>query len=406
MLDRNGFRGWWIVGDAFLAQGVMVGLTIMSYAVFITPISQAFDTSFMVVNLGLSIVLLTITLGGPLVGGLLDRTSIRTHMTCGACIGSLAWLGMSFATELWQLGLGMAGAALGMVLSGPLAAGTVVAKWFDRKRGMASGIAAMGPPAGGLLLVPLTGWLVEEYDWRTTLRCFSLLALSLAPLHFWIIRNQPRDLGQTPDGAPPHEVEGPPSHAPSPREIVTAKDFWMLALMVGILFGVGSGWGANSIRFIEDLGHDTETAAWIAGIGMGLGIAGTLFFGALADRVGNRRLFAAILMGQIAGLLYLRTSPDHAGLLVCFGTMGLLGGGQLPLFASMIGRLFGPHSFGQVFGLCNLVMLPFGSLSAPILGALRDSTGDYHSAIGWVMASYLVSLALLLGLRIPKRSPG
>lgn len=401
MLDRTGFRGWWIVGVSFLAQALTIGLTLMSFAVFITPISQEFGTSLMVVNLGLSIVLLTITLGGPVVGALLDRGSIRLAMSCGACISALAWAGMSLATELWQLGAGLFLAAVGMVLSGPLAATTVVAKWFDRKRGLATGIAAMGPPAGGLLLVPLAGWLVEVHGWRTALECFALLSVSVAPLHFWVIRNQPSDLGQTPDGAPVREHGPLPTSAVSPRDIFARRDFWMLALMVGILFGVSGGWGANSVRFIEDLGHDADAAALLVGISMGLGIPATLLFGALADRVGNRRLFAFSIVAQMAGLLWLRTGPDYGGLFVGFAMLGFAGGGMLPIYASMIGRLFGPAAFGQVFGLAGIVMLPFGALSPPIVGALRDSTGNYSAALAGVVACYVASLCFLLALRVP-----
>ena len=82
--------------------------------------------------------------------------------------------------------------------------------------------------------------------------------------------------------------------------------------------------------------------------------------------------------------------------------LGLLGGGMMPIYASLIGRLFGPASFGQVMGLGGLIMAPF-AVAAPALGAgLRDQTGNYDLMLLCYAGGMVAGCALLLGLRVPK----
>ena len=83
---------------------------------------------------------------------------------------------------------------------GPLASTTVVAKWFDRQRGRAIGIASMGPPTGGFLLSLLAGALIQAASWRVTLLVYAAAHLAIVPFIYAVVRNRPEDLGQQPDG--------------------------------------------------------------------------------------------------------------------------------------------------------------------------------------------------------------
>ena len=216
---------------------------------------------------------------------------------------------MSLAHHPWQLALLFSGgAALGVSLAGPLAATTVIAKWFDEKRGLAVGIAAMGPPTGGLLLTPLAGWLLTEFGWRETLQVFGMICLLLAPLAWLVVKNTPGEVGQTVDGLAPTDpiakVQARPE-ALNLGEIIRSRNFWSLALAMGIVFGIGGGWNANAPRFGEDLGYSGQHMSSLIGIAAGLGIPSTLLFGLLADRFDNRRLLWWAIGGQALSFLLL-----------------------------------------------------------------------------------------------------
>ena len=398
------FRGWWIVAVAFVAQAITIGLTIIPYGLFTTPIVEDFDTSIATVQGGLALFILVMTGAGSWIGGLLDHRSIRAIMTSGSLLMALCFLAMSLATELWQLALLFgAGAGCAVAMAGPLAATTVIAKWFDEKRGLAVGIAAMGPPAGGLLLTPLAGWLLGDLGWRGTLQVFACISALLAPFAWLVVRDTPGDVGQNVDGrdtdVPGQAMATTPGW--SAREILSNRNFWGLALAMGIVFGLGGGWNANAPRFGEDLGYSLQHMSTLIGIAAGLGIPATLLFGTLADRYDNRTLLWSGIGMQTAAFLLLWTLPGEALFTGAILLFGFAGGGLLPVYAAFIGRLFGPASFGSVMGLAGLVMLPFGVGAPVIAGAVRDTIGSYESALLAFALAFALGASMLAWIREP-----
>lgn len=403
------FHGWWIVAVAFVAQAITIGLTIIPFGLFTTPLVEEFGLSIGGVQSGLGLFILVMTGASAGVGPLLDRRSIRAMMATGAGLITLCFLAMSFARQPWQLALLFGGgASLGVALAGPLAATTVIAKWFDEKRGMAVGIAAMGPPAGGLLLTPLAGWLLAEVGWRTTLQVFALLSALVLPLVLLVVRNTPAAIGQEVDGRAadaPGEAPRVESKAITGADILRNRNFWGLAMAMGIVFGLGGGWNANAPRFGEDLGYSGQTMSTLIGLAAGLGIPATLLFGWCADRFDNRSLLWLAIGAQATALLLLWTQPAAPLFNAAFLLFGFGGGGLLPVYASFVGRLFGPASFGSVMGLAGLVMLPVGAGAPVVAGLMRDASGSYEGAILAFAISFLVGASLLAWVRTgPERA--
>jgi len=74
---------------------------------------------------------------------------------------------LSFTTAVWQVAvcyaLFMSSATM---LLGPLTATTLIARWFSSRRGVALGIAAVGPPWAGSLFPPLLQAMMSGFGWR------------------------------------------------------------------------------------------------------------------------------------------------------------------------------------------------------------------------------------------------
>ncbi|MDJ0849954.1 MAG: MFS transporter [Myxococcota bacterium] len=380
-----------------------VGVSFGSFSVFLDPIARAFDATRMQVSLGQSLLMLVMTTAGLVVGPLLDRRSIRSIMTCGALLGAVCLVGMSLARELWQVGLLFGfGIALCVAMLGPLASSAVVAKWFETQRGRALGFTNMGGPAGGFVFALLGGALIGSVGWRTSLLIYAALVMAVIPAVRAVVRNRPEDLGLWPDGA----ERPPPAHAdvPEPRSwtvgaLLREPRFWLLVLPAGMYMGISTGWVAHIVPVGLDAGFGLEAASGILAVGALVGIGGTWAFGALADRSDLRALLWVILLAHLLGFLAL---TDPAGGWV-FGAvvvvLGFVSGGLMPVYASLIGRLFGPASFGQVMGLGGFVMLPFAFAAPPVAGALRDASGSYASAFLVFAAGMGAASLLLAGLR-------
>ncbi|MDH3641743.1 MAG: MFS transporter [Gammaproteobacteria bacterium] len=399
------FHGWWIVAVAFLAQFLALGCSVAVYGLFIPVLTGEFGASFMTANLGLSILGATMALSGAVVGPMLDRHSIRAIMVGGATINAAAFALMSFATELWQLGL-LFGVciAVGGAMFGPLAANTVVAKWFERHRGRAVGIASMGAPTGGLLLSPIAGFMIGDYGWRETLMVFAALHVALLPLLWSTIRNQPQDLDLAPDG----EAPAPALAAASGRvwqtaEVLRSRNFWVLAMAFGAVGAIAGAFNANVIPYAGDLQIGLgEASFFISAIG-GTAILGTLLFGMLADRVSIRALMWFSFGLQAIAFVFLRaTVPGYGMLMASVLVFGLAAGAMMPVMAAAVGRGFGAISFGRVMGFIGPVTLPFAFIGPPLTGWIRQTSGSYLHAFDVFVVVFVIASLILLFLKLPE----
>jgi MFS family permease len=399
------FHGWWIVGVSFLAQFLALGCSIATYGLFIPVLIDEFGATFVTANLGLSFLGATMAIAGAVIGPVLDRSSIRGIMVGGAIINACAFALMSYASELWQLGLlyGV-GVAVGGAMFGPLAANTVVAKWFNRYRGRAVGIASMGAPTGGLLLSPIVGILIGDYGWRETLLVFTALHIALVPLLWITIRNQPEDMKLNPDGEETVHHEGlAAGKSWATVEILRSANFWILAIAFGGVGAIAGSFNANVIPYARDLGIGLgEASLFISAIG-GTAIVGTLLFGSLADRIDVRGLMMLSFVLQGSAFVLLRsTTPGYSMLMCAVLIFGLAAGAMMPLMAAAVGRGYGAISFGRVMGFIGPVTLPFAFIGPPLTGWIRQNTDSYLPAFDVFIAVFVVASIVLVGLKLPR----
>ena len=374
------FYGWRIVGVSFLAQFLAMGCSISIFGLFIPVLTSEFGASTMEANLGLSILTIFMAGSGAVIGPMLDKRSIRGVMISGTVLASVSFFLMSMATELWQLALLFGvGIAIGAAMFGPLAANTVVAKWFSQNRGKAVGIASMGAPTGGFLLAPLIGFLLADSGWRDTLVIISAMHLTLIPLLWLVIRNQPEDLGLTTDGIETIETEVlVQGRIWTTAQVFRAPNFWFLALAFGVAGVVAGSWNANVIPYSGDIGIGVDKASFFPSALGGTALLGTLIFGTLADKISIRLLLWSSFLMQGASFIFIRLiQPEFTSLMAAILVFGLAAGAMMPLMAAAIGRGFGPASFGRVMGFIGPVTLPFGFIGPPLVGYIRDVTGSY-----------------------------
>ena len=123
----------------------LLGILLMNVEFFFRPLQDLFGWSRLTVGGGLYVISLLSALYSPLAARIMDSAGIRRTMILGACALSLGFALLHFIQNLWQyyLVLGLF-VAFGADCMGALPSNTVVAHWFERKRGKALGIATMG----------------------------------------------------------------------------------------------------------------------------------------------------------------------------------------------------------------------------------------------------------------------
>lgn len=394
------FYGWWLVGVAFIAQMVGAGAIMYSYSVIVLPFESEFQASRMAMMLGVTVMPLVSALISPFLGRALDRYSLRAFMLVGSLALPLGFMALSFATAIWQLpvvyALFMAFASL---LMGPLAASTLLARWFRTRLGLAMGIAAMGTSVGGFLFPPLVEWLIDAFEWRVAYRWLALILLSLTLPAMLLVVNRPGDRGLRAYGATDAEASGRGQTAFSTSAVLKNRNFWLVAGVISVLFATYSALLSNLVPFALDTGISKERGAMLISVLALFGMLGKIIFGVVADYV-DLRAGLGVAAALIAGGLSLFLDGSFPALLGGSVCIGLAAGGMLPVWGALLARLFGADDYGRVMGMMNPVLMPMTVVAPPLAGRIYDVTGSYRIAFIVFIVALLIAICLLPAIRM------
>ena len=399
------YYGWNVLAVGMLFQAIVFGTIFFSFTLWVEPWMQTFGVArgdIMATFLGIQLMMGVL---GPFAGRAMDVLPIRGLVIAGAlCFAAGLWL-VSQATALWQIAA-LYGSlySLGALLAGPMAAQTLVARWFRARRGAAIGLSAVGTSLGGVAIPLLVGWLLLNFDWRMAHQALAVLTLvGIVPIVWLVVRNSPEAAGVTPEAD--SALTAGDAHWPAwtTRKLLTNRSFYGLALIITPMVATAGAIQQNFAPFATDQQVAPATIATLVSA-FALAMAfGKLCFGTLADRVDHRVLFAIATALLLVTLLLLQLPAQLVVLGMVSCTLGLGAGGVLPLIAASVAARFGPAAFGRVMGL----LAPFTACAAagPLAaGYLRDSTGSYSAA--WTVFLGVVSLSLLaLALLGPRQQP-
>ena len=397
------YYGWTVVAVCMLFQAIIFGITVYSFTLYVSAwvADPALEVSRARALLGNSLLMVVTGVISPIIGTMMDRYSIRMLICFGAVAASAGMALVAIASAFWQILL-IYGALLSfcILLSGPLAAQTLVSKWFDGRRGTAMGIVTTGTSIGGFIVPIMVAYLFTEVGWRTThlIIAMAILVLILPPVLLFI-RNNPGQLGIDPDPPAPGTQDNRADTTPlTPRHwstsnILSEPNFWVIC-GVAALIGAGFISIANNLSpFLTDLGIDTIQQGTLIAVYAGIMIPAKIVFGMLSERVDIRLLLwgAMLCLGASASLLLI--AKTFAMLALACALLGAASGSILPLLGVLISTRFGTHAFGRVMGMLG----PINALSsfAPVgIGWVRDATGSYDR--GWIALLILLLPAVVI----------
>ena len=393
------YYGWLIlavstVGIVMSAPGQTIGVAVFTESLLeATALTRLeFSNAYLVGTLLAGLFL-------PLAGSTIDRIGARAGVI-GASVGlGLVLVYMShvdrFAAAVTAHGAPGWATTFGLVTLGfvclrffgqgalPLVCRTMVGRWFERRRGLASSI--IGPFSNLSFAsspILLSGW-VASSGWRTAwLEMALIVGVGMAIFGWLFFRNTPEECGLEVDGGP-----GPPAKpgaAPAPRhrdftrsEALRTAVFWVVALGIANHALVGTGMAFH----IVDLGAESglsEAEAFglflpVTLISVPTGIA----IGAALDRFPVRFLLMPMMVGQA---LMFGLSP-HLGdpllRILCVAGWGFSGGFYGPLTIAAVPHFFGRTHLGAIQGVLMMVIVIASALGPAILAAGKTAFGSY-----------------------------
>ena len=379
------FYGWWIVAASFAC--LMVGINPivnLTFGVFLAPLSEEFDWSRSQAAHGVSLAMLGFTLMQSVIGKLIARHGAQRVILGSATLLGAGLIGVSlFVVGRWSFYT--CTFLFGAVAGGtsPLPYGTIIARWFTRRRGLAMGIVVAGTAAGGVVLPPLASYLITFYGWRAGFALLGILApCVILPIVSLVIRNTPEEFGLHPDGDEPITQDSQVSPlAPlgyTASEARRSATFWLLAISLFMVISTLQSSAVHLVPFLVDR-HFTLTQAASALSFFATGACcGMVSSGYLVDRFAARAVAIGFFVNAAIGLALLWSVQSWGGTLMSAVLLGMGLGAMLQLIPALVGWCFGLRAFGEIYSMM-MTVFGLGTVTGPLLGGwLYDALGSYR----------------------------
>jgi len=393
------FYGWWIVAALFVVVLNTGGTGFYVFPVFIQSLIAEFGWTVTQISSAAAVWALVYGFSGPVIGMLIARFGATRTMLGAVAAWSLAAACFASMRALWMLYAGMV--VFGVAVAGAtlIPAQTVITNWFNQYRGRAMSFMMLGFGAGGLVMPPLSEWLIRHVGWRQTwLLACAVAWLVVIPLIAVFVRTRPADVGLLPDGEPAHRSGATRRSGLPVKQALGSSSFWLIfSVYVLQLLGM-SAINFHFVPFaIQEAKFTAQQAAFFLGMTIGVSMAGRLAFGWLADRWNPAVLMAIASAFLACGptilvLFVIRVGLAQVSVLWPYAVLYGFGiGGNAIMLPVLVGRCFGELHFSKLQGLIMSGFAVGIVVGIPGAGRIFDTTGSYEIAFQLCIVAFVLS---------------
>jgi len=399
------FYGWWVVLAAGVGLAVHIGpIIVPTFGLFLKPLSQEFGWSRAQVSLAFSLSTLAMTVVVPLIGRLVDRLGARRVIVLSVLIFGLGMISFYFlSARLWHfyaiyLVMGVAGSG-----TTPVPYSQVISRWFDKKRGLALGLAMAGIQLGAVVTPPLAQALIIGVGWRHAYVLLGLLVIGVTiPVVGLALKETPQMMGLLPDG---ETVAQAGATQRSGQELgMDGSAAWHTGafwLMVGAFFLLSVSFHGVVIHFVPmltDRGISAQSAALAVSMSAVGALLGGVGAGYLLDRFFAPYVAVYFFCGAALGTFLLWSGAVGGLAVVAIVLWGLALGALFDIMAYMVSRYFGLRAFGEIYSYAFAAFTLGGVIGPLLMGVGFDSTGSYSPVLGGFVVATLLAAGLMTQL--------
>ena len=350
-----GFSRWWQVAAA---AGMMAAVSPYQYVwSSISPaLSERLDIALPALGAVFSFYVVFQSLSQFPAGKWRDSRGPGALTFLAALLAGGGYIGLAYATTLWQLYLLYSLGAVGVGIVYTVAVNTAV-KWFPDRTGLTTGVGTMAFAAGSALVVPYVRANASVAAYSDVLRNIGVGILVVTLVGSLLLKDPPADwLDRHGDDADDGDDEGVAASIRgrnySSREMLSTWQFWLLYAMFVAMAGADLLVIANVVRFAENFGLAGLVATLSATLLPVAAGVSRLILGEAIDRFDRKRVMAGSFL--LAGLF----------------RIGLIGAGQTGNGAVFVAFVLGAMFFSSP------LFVYFPSLLTDYYGA-ANSSGNY-----------------------------
>ena len=398
-MRKNKFFYGWIIVFAAIFLVFLDGLLLYSFGVLLPSIQAKFEMSKAAVNSIFAIRCIVFAFSMIIFGKLIDKHRPEKVIFLGGLITAVGLFLTAYSDTKLTLFLNYG------VLTGLgdgafyVPAVAVVQRWFNKRRDFAVGLVTAGVPISGLIINPLSAWILSVSSLETTLMSLAGITLIFL-LPAFLMKQDPKEIGLLPYGGPFPKSDDAESNNWETKEATKTSAFIILYAL--LFLGMLSFLIVVTLQFDYAISNNLNLlASSIAPASIAAGsFCGRLVTGYIADFINRNKILFAVFLGQ--GLSVLILLNGNSLLHYClFGFFfGFSYGGWIPIFPSLLKDFFGKKHVGQIFGVFGTGFSISAIIGPPLAGYLVDEFNTYH--YGFYICILACLIAAMLALLIKK----
>jgi OFA family oxalate/formate antiporter-like MFS transporter len=405
------YSGWTRSAQLIIGIICMAMIANLQYGwtLFVNPIVDTYHFDKKALQFAFTIFVLSETWLVPFKGYAVDKIGPRFLVVTGGLLVGASWVMNAYASSLESFYLAAFIGGVGAAAVYGTCVGNAL-KWFPDRRGLATGLTAMGFGVGSALTVtPIYNMIQSpDFGYKAAFLYFGIGQGAIVFLLGWFFRSP--DLRAIEEKYPAPLQSARPQYGP--LDVVKAPLFWIMYL----IFVMMAAGGLMAVAQLGPIAADfniANTPVTLLGITLAaLPFALTLdrifngfsrpFFGWLSDHIGRENTMFIAFAFEGAGIVLLgRYGQDPVLFVILSGIVFFAWGEIYSLFPALCGDIFGSKYAATNAGILYTakgtaaLLVPYSS----VLAAAYGWQGAFYAAATLNVVAAVLAIAVLKPLR-------
>ncbi|KIO29133.1 hypothetical protein M407DRAFT_21705 [Tulasnella calospora MUT 4182] len=316
-------------------------------------------------------------------GHMTDRGWLKIPLLVGSIVLVAATFLIAECKQLWQLILcqGFAiGGASSFVYPPSI---SVVPQWFDKRRGRAYGVLALGSAIGGTTLPIILRKLLDLVGFEWTVRILGFIFLGLLTIFNVLVRA--RKTQHT------HEIPKTPL-----ASLFKNKPYMVYTAAITVIWlGMYTPLGFFDV-YAQRIGVPPSKSFYTIVAANAASGAGRFSSGLWAEHLGSMNVLTLFSFIAAVTSVCWPYAQSYPSLLVVAVLFGFSSGAFISLLPSAISYMVPRHQLGRAIGLSGTIMSIGALVGNPIAGQILIVSGGFDAVGAWAGGTIFISVILMI----------
>jgi MFS family permease len=405
-VSPNYFYGWIIVAVANLGIFSSGPGQSHTFSVFVGPIGKDLDLSSTSIASAYGLATLIAAFMLPYMGKLIDKYGARKTLIIVSIILGFSCVFFGAASNFLMLTVGFGFLRFFGQGSLMLGCANLVSQWFDKKRGFAMSLMALGFGISMAIHPPLSQFLIDEYGWKFA---WVFLGVStwiiMVPTLYILAWNTPESVGLLPDGDKRAQSINDKNEMIEGLDLTQAlkeKSFYILSAMWFGMAMLVTTLHFYQVTILTSQGISTDFAANLFTVSA---IAMVLFMpvvGKLFDNIPTNFVLTIGLIINCISLLSITYANNEYYAFFYAIFFGINNAISMTMFGYIWPRYFGRKHLGSIQGTGQMIGVIGASLGPLPVGFAIDYIGDSLVTIRYLaLYPLIISFLTIFFLKPP-----